>query len=1084
MGLRKRRAVTVVDDVVDRGKRKRTSDVLPEKWRKFGSLLKHALLKLCDCKYSVAYCVPDVWSVQGGVPQADPYSQGKLEQTQSKASQRKSKDKIRALVGKFQRVGRRRKSKHNVSRSRSRRFSTEHEHKVHGISTKESEMDQGSVSPALNDTPLVDLMGDLVILGEDEVSDEIQEMPIVNPTPELEIGSRVENLSPKYVILNHSPDVDKDFVSALERNFLGAGLQPFMNAKSFVRERHAYNFDDERFSRVQLHVAIFSKGFAESKYCLNELSDMVRSKKQLVTIFYDIEPEQLHSSEGPFNAAFHGFLNKGKEADVRRWNETLQAIDITKGFMHAEVDKLVVAKLVENIVDSTSNVPHFTIPNQLIRHPTHPKGLSSHVISHPKTQQLEDLLQNLTLRTMGSLGIHQKPTRIEHGGNQLVQRFQGNANGIVVGRFDTSTMQIQFVLVDLKTMINITGVGLDLKVDMTRVGLEPTNLILVTIGSDDLPTEVTMTKIEKEKCNELNQVGDAFYALHLDEDVQGNRNDSTGHSLSQGVGIPTSSSFKSETSLTIGLEDPEGTETGQDQYSTCEAYRVHVVAKLLLLMRCGESGDKSFWSKIVDLASIWHWQDIFEIAMVHGGVGGTFNGDGGGNVNGGGRGNVNGGGGGRNSDGNGGGGNNDGANGGGANGGGANGGGANGGGGGGADDGGEKRGPYRGISSRKLSSSDTREIKSYSIRIKPGYDTFCVLKDQKLWPYKKIHIYATPYIIVTFRKPSVNDVISEREIHVETGVNFDLANGSEPSQNEKHQFAWYHDSFEFSFQSKIENAAELVPDSGKVHKVKDAKSTSGRCSTSTSEQWTAKGKIEGKFGLPGAEVRTSGSLARAGEGSTLAHEETRELVTKQTESGFGFAQAFSDGPKPSIGCKFSYSIAPRVLFHGRGMINESFYTHPVCSSTTEVIEGAFKPLLDEEEYYLYAFRCERTIKGLFWKAPAPTASSPRSKGIMKRISYGCMSLGPDILESVWEEKTCHQEFRVRIYINHAMKHIRRLSDKFSSRIPPLAPSLVNETPCYRKVIKTERTISADRLPPYDGHARQSEAESSDNNLYF
>ena len=94
--------------------------------------------------------------------------------------------------------------------------------------------------------------------------------------------TKLENLSTFDIFLNHrGPDVKKTFVLHLDVALRRVGQKPFLDAKSLVKGHHAFSSINEAFSGVYCHVATFSPGYVESKYCLNELCDMLASKKPI-----------------------------------------------------------------------------------------------------------------------------------------------------------------------------------------------------------------------------------------------------------------------------------------------------------------------------------------------------------------------------------------------------------------------------------------------------------------------------------------------------------------------------------------------------------------------------------------------------------------------------------------------------------------------------------------------------------------------------------------------------------------------------------------------------------------------------------
>jgi len=142
------------------------------------------------------------------------------------------------------------------------------------------------------------------------------------------------------VFLNHrGPDVKTTFVAHLYDALCTAGFHPFLDAKSLIKGQHAFNSINEALSGVRVHIAVFSKGYAESKYCLNELCDMLESGKDILPIFYDVEPEHLRRPHhGPFAAAFRKHLKRGRKDNIKRWEEALLKVANITGFRLNEVN--------------------------------------------------------------------------------------------------------------------------------------------------------------------------------------------------------------------------------------------------------------------------------------------------------------------------------------------------------------------------------------------------------------------------------------------------------------------------------------------------------------------------------------------------------------------------------------------------------------------------------------------------------------------------------------------------------------------------------------------------------------------------
>lgn len=159
--------------------------------------------------------------------------------------------------------------------------------------------------------------------------------------PDSACSSSTEAMLHKYdVFLNHRGcDTKKGIVAHLNGALRKAGFHPFLDAKSIGQGKHVFKSIDEALSGACVHVAIFSKRYAESKYCLNELSDMLQSKRVILPVFYDIEPEDLRQPhKGPFAKAFRKHYKRGRHKDIKRWEGALLEVASRRGFRPIEVN--------------------------------------------------------------------------------------------------------------------------------------------------------------------------------------------------------------------------------------------------------------------------------------------------------------------------------------------------------------------------------------------------------------------------------------------------------------------------------------------------------------------------------------------------------------------------------------------------------------------------------------------------------------------------------------------------------------------------------------------------------------------------
>ncbi|KAH9533966.1 hypothetical protein CY35_18G081800 [Sphagnum magellanicum] len=159
----------------------------------------------------------------------------------------------------------------------------------------------------------------------------------VRPLPQT-VSYDIQSLGKYDVFLNHrGPAVKDTFVAHLNDALCAAGFHPFLDAKSLIKGQHAYKSINEALSGVGVHVAIFSKRYAESKYCLAELHDMLESGKLILPVFYGVEVEHLcRPYDGPFAAGLRKHKRLGRHQDVERWETALAKVADLQGFRLAE----------------------------------------------------------------------------------------------------------------------------------------------------------------------------------------------------------------------------------------------------------------------------------------------------------------------------------------------------------------------------------------------------------------------------------------------------------------------------------------------------------------------------------------------------------------------------------------------------------------------------------------------------------------------------------------------------------------------------------------------------------------------------
>ncbi len=144
------------------------------------------------------------------------------------------------------------------------------------------------------------------------------------------------------VFLNHrGRDVKRGFASHLYQALQEAGCCPFLDELSLEKGEPGQGKIYEALGCASVHVAIFSKHYADSHCCLDELCAMLESKKPIIPVFYDVSPsvlrcEGFEADDGRYTKALriHGRTSASevKKLKVKNWKVALHAVADLNGF--------------------------------------------------------------------------------------------------------------------------------------------------------------------------------------------------------------------------------------------------------------------------------------------------------------------------------------------------------------------------------------------------------------------------------------------------------------------------------------------------------------------------------------------------------------------------------------------------------------------------------------------------------------------------------------------------------------------------------------------------------------------------------
>ena len=96
------------------------------------------------------------------------------------------------------------------------------------------------------------------------------------------------------VFINHRGiDTKRTIAGLLFQHLSSLGFNPFLDSKSMRPGDKLFEKIDPAIRSCRVGVAVFSKKYCESHFCLHELALMMECKKKVVPIFCDVKPSEL-----------------------------------------------------------------------------------------------------------------------------------------------------------------------------------------------------------------------------------------------------------------------------------------------------------------------------------------------------------------------------------------------------------------------------------------------------------------------------------------------------------------------------------------------------------------------------------------------------------------------------------------------------------------------------------------------------------------------------------------------------------------------------------------------------------------------
>ena len=126
-------------------------------------------------------------------------------------------------------------------------------------------------------------------------------------------------------------DTREGFTSYLYKALCNKGINTFIDNIDLPRGEEISEKLIKAIKNSSILVIVFSENYAESKWCLDELAEIVECREndqevQIRPIFYNVDPSEIRNQNGNFGVALanHEKKFKNNKDKVQRWRDALK----------------------------------------------------------------------------------------------------------------------------------------------------------------------------------------------------------------------------------------------------------------------------------------------------------------------------------------------------------------------------------------------------------------------------------------------------------------------------------------------------------------------------------------------------------------------------------------------------------------------------------------------------------------------------------------------------------------------------------------------------------------------------------------